>query len=59
MTDNLAVIVFDVNESLSDMSPIIDRFTNVGAPALMARVWLAGFCGTASPSLRPAPARNS
>ncbi len=42
MTNNLAVIVFDVNETLSDMSPLADRFANVGAPGLMARVWFAG-----------------
>ncbi len=30
MIDNLAVIVFDVNETLSDMSPMADRFADVG-----------------------------
>jgi len=38
----LAVIVFDVNETLSDMSPLADRFVDVGAPGLMAGVWFAG-----------------
>ena len=42
MTNNLAVIVFDVNETLSDMSPLADRFVDVGAPGLMAGVWFAG-----------------
>ncbi len=42
MTINLAVIVFDVNETLSDMSPLADRFVDVGAPGLMAGVWFAG-----------------
>ncbi len=42
MIDNLAVIVFDVNETLSDMSPMADRFADVGAPGLLARVWFAG-----------------
>ncbi len=42
MTSHLAVIVFDVNESLSDMSPMGDRFADVGAPGLLARVWFAG-----------------
>jgi len=42
VTNNLAVIVFDVNETLSDMSPLADRFVDVGAPGLMAGVWFAG-----------------
>ena len=42
MTKKLAVIVFDVNETLSNMSPMADRFADVGAPGLMARVWFAG-----------------
>ena len=42
MTNHLAVIVFDVNETLSDMSPMSDRFADVGAPGLLARVWFAG-----------------
>ena len=35
------LLVFDVNETLSDMSPIGDRFADVGAPAHLARVWFA------------------
>ncbi|WP_241986690.1 haloacid dehalogenase type II [Cryobacterium fucosi] len=36
------MIVFDVNETLSDMSPMADRFVDVGAPGLLARAWFAG-----------------
>ena len=36
-----SVIVFDVNETLSDMSPLSARFVEVGAPAHLARVWFA------------------
>ncbi|WP_427015473.1 HAD family hydrolase [Pseudarthrobacter sp. P1] len=36
------MIVFDVNETLSDMSPMADRFAEVGAPASLAREWFAG-----------------
>ncbi|MDN5751171.1 MAG: haloacid dehalogenase type II [Pseudonocardia sp.] len=42
MTDLPPVIVFDVNETLSDMSPIAERFTDVGAPAHLAPLWFAG-----------------
>ncbi|KHL01056.1 haloacid dehalogenase type II [Sinomonas humi] len=35
------VIVFDVNETLSDMSPMGERFAEVGAPATLAKVWFA------------------
>ncbi|MHB1172833.1 MAG: haloacid dehalogenase type II [Lacisediminihabitans sp.] len=42
MRDTPAVIVFDVNETLSDMSPMAGRFADVGAPGLLARVWFAG-----------------
>jgi 2-haloacid dehalogenase len=37
-----AVIVFDVNETLSDMAPIADRFADIGAPPGLARTWFAG-----------------
>lgn len=37
-----AVIVFDVNETLSDMSPMADRFVDVGAPGHLAAAWFAG-----------------
>lgn len=36
------VIVFDVNETLSDMSPMGERFADVGAPAHLAATWFAG-----------------
>lgn len=39
--DGIAVIVFDVNETLSDMSPIAGRFTDLGAPAHLAPLWFA------------------
>jgi len=35
------VIVFDVNETLSDMSPMGERFTEIGAPAQLAKLWFA------------------
>lgn len=41
MTTQPSVIVFDVNETLSDMSPMSSRFADVGAPALLSRVWFA------------------
>jgi 2-haloacid dehalogenase len=36
-----SVIVFDVNETLSDMSPMGERFAEVGAPAQLAKLWFA------------------
>jgi 2-haloacid dehalogenase len=36
-----SIIVFDVNETLSDMSPMAQRFTDVGAPAHLAKQWFA------------------
>ncbi len=33
------VIVFDVNETLSDLAPISERFREVGAPEHLARLW--------------------
>ncbi|MFD2024619.1 haloacid dehalogenase type II [Promicromonospora aerolata] len=36
------VLIFDVNETLSDMAPIAGRFEAVGAPAHLAKVWFAG-----------------
>ncbi|MHA6795077.1 haloacid dehalogenase type II [Pseudonocardia bannensis] len=36
-----SVIVFDVNETLSDLTPLADRFTDVGAPAHLAPLWFA------------------
>jgi 2-haloacid dehalogenase len=37
-----SVIVFDVNETLSDMGPMADRFAEVGAPRHLADLWFAG-----------------
>ncbi len=53
MPDRPAVIVFDVNETLSDMSPMAGRFVDVGAPAYLAQLWFTsllrdGFARTAS-----------
>jgi 2-haloacid dehalogenase len=36
-----SVIVFDVNETLSDMSPMAGRFADVGAPPHLASLWFA------------------
>lgn len=36
------LLVFDVNETLSDMSPMAQRFEDVGAPAHLAKTWFAG-----------------
>ena len=48
-----AVIVFDVNETLSDLAPMADRFTDIGAPTSMAKQWFVsvlrdGFALTAA-----------
>lgn len=54
MTFNPAtVVVFDVNETLSDMAPLSRRFADIGAPGLTAKVWFAsllrdGFALTAA-----------
>ncbi|WP_098454181.1 haloacid dehalogenase type II [Sanguibacter antarcticus] len=36
------LVVFDVNETLSDMGPMARRFVDVGAPAHLAATWFAG-----------------
>jgi 2-haloacid dehalogenase len=36
------LLIFDVNETLSDMAPIAGRFEAVGADAYLARTWFAG-----------------
>ncbi|MFC8410025.1 haloacid dehalogenase type II [Arthrobacter sp. NPDC057259] len=41
MTATPSVIVFDVNETLSDMSPMGGRFEEVGAPVELAKLWFA------------------
>jgi 2-haloacid dehalogenase len=48
-----SVVVFDVNETLSDMSPMADRFADLGVPGSMAEQWFAallrdGFALTAA-----------
>jgi len=53
VTDAASVIVFDVNETLSDMAPLAQRFTEVGAQAALAKLWFAallrdGFALTAA-----------
>lgn len=47
------VMVFDVNETLSDMAPMGQRFADVGAPSHLAKLWFAtllrdGFALTAA-----------
>ena len=47
------VIVFDVNETLSDLSPLAGRFADIGAPVHLAATWFAsvlrdGFALTAT-----------
>lgn len=37
-----SLLLFDVNETLSDMSPMSHRFEDVGAPAHLASTWFAG-----------------
>ena len=51
-------VVFDVNETLSDMLPVADVFADVGAPSHVARVWFAallrdGFAAAATGGLVP------
>jgi 2-haloacid dehalogenase len=53
-----SVIVFDVNETLSDMAPLAQRFADVGVPGLLAPAWFAsvlrdGFALTAAGGKEP------
>ena len=53
MSSKPAVIVFDVNETLSDLSPLGARFVELGASASAAPLWFAallrdGFALTAA-----------
>lgn len=41
MSPTPSVVVFDVNETLSDMSPMGERFAEAGAPAELATLWFA------------------
>ena len=48
-----SLLIFDVNETLSDMAPMAGRFQDVGAPPHLAQLWFAellrdGFALTAS-----------
>jgi 2-haloacid dehalogenase len=61
MADRPTVVVLDVNETLSDLSPLAERFTDVGAPEHLAPLWFAGVlrdgfglaaAGTAEPFAR-------
>lgn len=36
------LLIFDVNETLSDLTPMAGRFEDVGAPAHLASSWFAG-----------------
>lgn len=38
---NASIVVFDVNETLTDMSPMGQKFVEVGAPAYLAKLWFA------------------
>ena len=58
MNRDPSVVVFDVNETLSDMSPMGRRFADVGAPEHLAKLWFAtllrdGFALTAAGERRP------
>ena len=58
MTSRPAAIVFDVNETLSDLSPLGARFVEVGASASAAPLWFAsilrdGFALTAAGDTAP------
>jgi 2-haloacid dehalogenase len=41
MTNRPRVVVFDVNETLSDMRPMANRFTDLGLPPQLAATWFA------------------
>lgn len=40
-SERAPVIVFDVNETLSDMTGMVERFEDVGAPGHLAATWFA------------------
>ncbi|WP_257585793.1 MULTISPECIES: haloacid dehalogenase type II [unclassified Streptomyces] len=42
MSADLPVLVFDVNETLTDMTPLAGRFTEAGLPAHLLPTWFAG-----------------
>ncbi len=41
MPDRPAVVVFDVNETLSDLTPMAQRFAEIGLPEHLAPTWFA------------------
>lgn len=52
------VVVFDVNETLSDLSPMADHFAEIGLPRHLVRTWFAallrdGFAATAAGHSEP------
>jgi 2-haloacid dehalogenase len=42
MASSIHLVLFDVNETLSDLSPLRERFEEVGAPGHLLRIWFAG-----------------
>ncbi|MFJ3621751.1 haloacid dehalogenase type II [Streptomyces iakyrus] len=42
LTDRPRVLVFDVNETLSDLTPLRTRFEDIGAPGHLLPTWFAG-----------------
>ncbi|MFG2526241.1 haloacid dehalogenase type II [Streptomyces sp. NPDC048527] len=42
LNESPEVLVFDVNETLSDMRPLRTRFEQIGAPGHLLPVWFAG-----------------
>lgn len=42
MSRKTSLVVFDVNETLSDMAPLARRFADVGAEPQLAAAWFAG-----------------
>lgn len=41
MAQRVDVVAFDVNETLSDMAPLADRFAEIGAPRALMQTWFA------------------
>ncbi|SNR52429.1 haloacid dehalogenase type II [Blastococcus mobilis] len=58
MSSRPSAVVFDVNETLSDMQPMAQRFADVGAPEHLAKLWFTmvlrdGFALAAARSQQP------
>ena len=58
MAVGASVVVFDVNQTLSDLGPMARRFADVGAPEHLAKLWFAtllrdGFALTAAGAQQP------